>query len=477
MKVRRFVSLSWNKTTAGWIALCMLGLSALTLARAALAGTARVDGAGVGLHQLWLGLLWLCFAAAAMRLYLAAVEDGPDLRQVLWAAILIHAAAALALPYSSNDIFSNLAYGRMLRLGINPYLAGPSALPAGDPFLAMVGPRWLATPSAYGPVNLALNWLSGRADSVAASMAIYKLGAFATSIGTVLAGYAICRRHLEGSAARGAFAFLALNPLLVYEVSGQAHNDGVMVLGLMLFVWAALAECELLAVACLALALYAKFAVAPVLGLYLVFLFRRSPLKAAAAAALVAYVGAVLFLPFWHGIATLAGPLTTISGDVTRVSRSYTDLLCSLGELCGGEAGRLWAYRLCWGVGTAFLLILAGRAITRVRSVESVLRESLVYLLCYGLIAAPWYLSWYETWLLPLALVDRDVRLRRLVAIYTALSVVQWCTSSAVVQGLVINTVVLTLAYRWWFKPAAAPGLPVVEAAHEMPAVGQLEEA
>jgi hypothetical protein len=476
LKLRGFISLSRNKTTPGWIALCMLGLSALTLARATLAGTARVDGAGVGLHQLWLGLLWLCFAAAAMRLYLAAVEDGPDLRHVLWAAILIHAAAALALPYSSNDIFSNLAYGRMLRLGINPYLAGPSALPAGDPFLAMVGPRWLDTPSAYGPVNLALNWLAGRADSVAASMVVYKLGAFATSIGTVLAGYAICRRHLEGSAARGAFAFLALNPLLVYEVSGQAHNDGVMVLGLMLFVWAALAERELLAAACLALALYAKFAVAPVFGLYLVFLFRRSPLKAAAAAALVAGLGAVLFLPFWHGMATLAGPLTTISGDVTRVSRSYTDLLCSIGELCGGERGRLWAYRLCWALGTAFLLILAGRAITRVRSVESVLRESLVYLLCYGLIAAPWYLSWYETWLLPLALVDRDVRLRRLVAIYTALSVVQWCTSSAVVQGLVINTVVLTLAYRW-FKPAAAAALPVAEAADELPGLGQLEEA
>jgi len=36
--------------------------------------------------------------------------------------------------------------------------------------------------------------------------------------------------------------------------------------------------------------------------------------------------------------------------------------------------------------------------------------------------------------------------------------------------------VVLTLAYRW-FKPADAPALPVAEAAHELPGVGQLEEA
>ena len=39
--------------------------------------------------------------------------------------------------------FTNLATGRMVLRGINPYLAGPSALPAGDAFLGMVGLRWL----------------------------------------------------------------------------------------------------------------------------------------------------------------------------------------------------------------------------------------------------------------------------------------------------------------------------------------------
>lgn len=480
-------------TRLNWLALCVLGLSALTLARAGLAGTARVDGASVGAHQIWLGIAWLALSGLAMRFYLWATESDLEPRHVLWGAILVHAAAALALPYSSNDIFSNLAYGRMLRLGLNPYLAGPSALPAGDPFLALVGGHWVDTPSVYGPVNLVLNWVAGRADTVASAMAVYKLEVFGTSVATVFAAYAICRRHLKGASAASAFAFLALNPLLVYEVSGQAHNDGVMVLGLMLFVWAALEDRELLATAFLSLAFCAKFAVAPVLGLYLVSLLRRAPLKGVLAAAVAAGLSIALFAPFWHGLSTLAGPLTAVSADSTRVTHSYTDVLCTLGDLFGDRC-RLWVYRLCWGGGTALLLVLAARAIARVRSVESVLHESLVYLLCYGLIAAPWYLPWYGTWLLPLALVERDARLRRLVALYSGLGVVQWCLNVAVVQAAVVNTVVLARAHRW-FRPQRAQGhsrevarphlpalphlphLPALPHLPELPSVGRFEEA
>lgn len=472
-------------TRLNWLALCVLGLSALTLARAGIAGTAMVDGATVGAHQIWLGLAWLALSGMGMKLYLSATESNAEPRHLLWGAILVHAAAALALPYSSNDIFSNLAYGHMLRLGMNPYLAGPSALPAGDPFLALVGPRWVDTPSVYGPVNLVLNWVAGRANTVASAMIIYKAEVFGTSVATVVAAYGLCRRHLKGAAAAGGFAFLALNPLLVYEVSGQAHNDGVMVLGLLLFVWAALEDRELLAVVFLSLAFYAKFAVAPVLGLYLVSLLRRSPLKAVLAAAIAAGLGVALFAPFWHGMATLTGPITAVSADSTRVTHSYTDLLCSVGDLFGGDRGRLWVYRACWGSGTALLLVLAARAIVRVRSVESVLHESLVYLLCYGLIAAPWYLSWYGTWLLPLALVERDARLRKLVALYSGLGVVQWCVSLAVLQATVVNSVVLMLAFRW-FKPSNAQELadgvglselPRLPHLPELPSVGRLEEA
>ena len=443
---------------AALLGLCLSGLVAITWARVGFSGTLRVDGAAlpVGL-RVGLGALWFLCSLAAMRLYLRAQADlaqppaecaADPLRPLLWCAVALHVIAALALPYSSNDIFSNLGYARMLRLGLDPYLAGPAALPAADPFLALVDAHWRSSPSIYGPVALFLNALASRANSVASAVVLFKLGVLATSLATVFAVFAICRRHLSAPQAAPAFVFFAWNPLFLYELSGEAHNDGVMVLFLVLFIWAALCKRELVATLFLALAFLAKFAVAPVLGLYLALLLRRSPVKAICAALLVAFVSVLLFLPYWHGWRTVLGPLAAISADPTRVTRSYTDLLCLAAELFGPVA-RLWTYRVCWALGTLLLAALGVRALVRARTLEAVLHESLIYLLACALIAVPWYLSWYESWLLPLAFVDRDPRLRRLVAVYTALSVIQWCINEPALQAAVINTTVLVLAVRY----------------------------
>jgi hypothetical protein len=75
----------------------------------------------------------------------------------------------------------------------------------------------------------------------------------------------------------------------------------------------------------------------------------------------------------------------------------------------------------------AVFLGLGVRALWRVRDLASVLHESLVWLLLYLLVGAPFVLPWYLSWLLPLTITERDPRWRRLVAVYSGLSVVEWC--------------------------------------------------
>jgi hypothetical protein len=445
------------------LALSSLGLVAITWVRVALAGTLKVSGTDTRAGLIAMGICWLAFGAWGARTYLGAASGAPPpLRKLLCGALLVQAVCFLALPYGSNDLFSNLAYGRMMRLGLNPYLAGPGALPPGDPFLALVDVRWGDTPMVYGPVVAAADLLAGLAGSVASAMVVYKLLMLATVFATLLVAYAICCRRPDQQAAAAAFAFFALNPLLAWELSGQAHNDALMVLGLAIFVWAALQERELLAVASLSFAVYAKFAVALVLGLYLVHLLRRSPAKAVALGLFSAALGLVAYLPFWSGSRTLFGPLGALSaGDANRVTHSYADLLCLLAELFG-EPARLWTYRVCWALGMALLGVLVLRALVRARTAPAVLHESLVCFFFYSLVAAPWFLSWYESWMLPLALVDRDARWRRLVGVYTALSVVQWCVNLPALQAGVINTVVLVCFARWFLgAKAARPDAPL----------------
>ena len=434
----------------GLVALGLGGLSAITWVRVGWLGTLAVDGTGNPVSWVVLGAAWLGFGAAAMRGYLAAVREGAaPLRSLLPGALGLQVIAALSLPCTSNDLFSYLAYGRMSRLGIDPYAAGPGALPAGDPFRALVSRNWISAPSAYGPILNGLDALAGQAETVPGAMAVFKLAMLAATLATVLVAYDICRRHLEPPRAAAAFALLGWNPLLAYELAGQAHNDAVMVLGLTAFVWAALGGRRLLAVLSLGLAFYAKFAVAPVLGLYLVFLARTSRARAAAGVALFAGLGLLLFLPSWNGPATLLGPLAAVRANPGRVTRSFTEIACLLGGLVR-PAWSAWAYRAGWALGLALLAGLAARAVVRVRTVEAVLHESLLFLLAYLLVAAPFVLPWYLTWLLPLALVKRDPRWRRVVAVYTGLTLVAWCADLPPLQAAVVNGTVLVLLLRGW---------------------------
>src|SRR5262249_4393167 len=133
---------------------------------------------------------------------------------------------------TSNDVFSNLAYGRLAHEGLNPYVNGPAALPAGDPFGALVGDRWTMQSIVYGPIATMLNVIVVGGRSVWAALVAFKLAMLATSLGTVAIAWRVCRDRPM------VFVAVAWNPLLAWEVSAQAHNDGLIVVLIAAAVWA-----------------------------------------------------------------------------------------------------------------------------------------------------------------------------------------------------------------------------------------------
>jgi hypothetical protein len=424
-------------------ALCFAGAAAVALARFWLAGTLRVDQAPLPLwQQLSLGLaLGLCLLGAGLSHLRALAAPALPLRGLLAAALLLHLCAALALPLTSNDLFSNLAYGRLARAGFDPYLTGPDALPAADPFRALVGARWLETRSVYGPVVVLLDSLCAGGDSVAAAVVKLKAASLALSLLTVLAAWGLCRRRFSAEEAGPAFLFVACNPLCVWELSGQAHNDVLVVLALVCFAWAALEEREALAVLCLALGFYSKASVAPVLGLYLLLLLRRAPLRAVALGLAAGALGVLLLAPFWHGPATLAGPLEATVGSAGRHARSFADLLYWAAWPLGTRAQDA-VMAACRLLGGALLAAFALRAALCVRTLVDVASGALGFFLLYDLIASPWFQPWYATWLLPLALLlGREAR--GLVAGYTVWTVVQYALPIDPVSTVAINLATL----------------------------------
>jgi alpha-1,6-mannosyltransferase len=399
--------------------------------------------------------------ACALRLLRLA----PDLRltRLLGWAALAHLCAASALALTSRDLFSNLAYGEMQLLGANPYLSGPRAL-ASRPLLELIAPRWLDTPSAYGPILSMASWVAAAAGAALRSplwgaSAAFKGLMLLCSLATLLLAYACARAARDAREGAEGFALVAFSPLLAWEVSAQAHNDGALVLALMAFAWAARRDREVVATLALAAGTLAKLAAAPLLGLYLAFVFRRSPRRAVALALAAAAAGALLVSPYWQGLATLRGPALTLGGDALRHAHSLADLLCLALDPLSRVAADV-AYRACWVGSIALCLALFVRGAWRATDLDRVVHHGIVLFLAYDL-TVPWFQPWYATWLLPLAAVEREPELRRVVAVYAVLTVVQWALPLDPASTVAVDAWTALALYRSSRARASARATPL----------------
>ena len=240
-----------------------------------------------------------------------------------------------------------MAYGRMMHLGLNPGQLGPQALPLGDPFRALVSRQWRSSPSVYGPTSLAIFWLSTVTGAVWSSLLLYKLLSLLTAWSALIVAYRACEAALPEAELPAALVITLVNPLFLWEVAGQGHNDGVMVVFAFLAVALLYRNRANLSAFSLAVGMLVKSAVAPVLFFLAV---RRMPrlrdrYYAAACVLGVALVGIAL----WVTPSLLLAIDAPLRGaDVAkRLSNSVPALLFATASLAG-PAAALDTYRIYW---------------------------------------------------------------------------------------------------------------------------------
>lgn len=93
--------------------------------------------------------------------------------------VLVWWAAPLTVtpPLFSQDVYSYLAQGEMVRAGMDVYEFGPSAL--GGPLLANIPPIWRDTPAPYGPVFLTAASVVAHATNINVLLGVLGLRAVA----------------------------------------------------------------------------------------------------------------------------------------------------------------------------------------------------------------------------------------------------------------------------------------------------------
>lgn len=143
----------------------------------------------------------------------------------------------LAPPIFSHDAYSYAAQGWLVHNHLNPYEVSPSVQPG--PFADQVAWLWRYTPAPYGPLALTIaHWL----DMLAGFNPYYSAVAqrIPALVGVALLVYYLPRIALQlGLDPRQTAWFSAINPLLVIDLIGGAHNDALMLGLVALSIWLA----------------------------------------------------------------------------------------------------------------------------------------------------------------------------------------------------------------------------------------------
>jgi alpha-1,6-mannosyltransferase len=360
-----------------------------------------LDGAG-----LKLGVFALIAAFIAMFIsYAAATRAAEKLRPrtVLIAIGALHAIVLLAPPLFSSDVFSYAAYGRMGALyDSNPYLHGPSAIPLAG-LHPLIGPQWLATPSAYGPLFTALSYLLVPFD-IATNVTAYKLVAAASSLVLILLVWRAA--SLRGLSPVRAAVLVGLNPVIVLYGVGGGHNDLMMLAILAAGLYVLLQERERRGGALIVAATAVKLTA----GLLLPFALagrppgeRRARTRLVVGAALGAVAVATLAYAFFgtaplhlpailEGIQAEGGPHSIVGFLAAAVGIDPLPRAVGVALTLVFLAVVAWLLRQVW-IGEMDWIVGAGWATATL------------------LVTTGFLVPWYVAWLIPLAALTNDRRL------------------------------------------------------------------
>jgi len=352
-------------------------------------------------------------------------------RAVAGAALIATILAGAMLPVDSSDVLEYIGFGRIVAVyHTDPYVHTYSEF--SDDFSNSV--TW-DDPMPYGPVVLPVFALAGLVSTrnVLAAVAALKLVWGLVHLLNTWLVYQLARRLRTFPEA--AAALFALNPLILVELLGNAHNDGLLIMCGLAALWALLAERDALAVALAFGAALVKasglFWLAGIVGV-LVAQRRWSGLARGVAVVAAASIGMAIVWPdSWPVLAQM-------DAQWRYTEDSLHTMLIVAAERLGRRLGTGWEYDdLFWLdrlVASALFGVLFLRrwwAIRDVRTLVTRIGGALTLLL---LLFAVSVYPWYWTWLLPLAALTTDPPLRRAILLSSAAAVALYAFPADLVE-------------------------------------------
>jgi hypothetical protein len=417
-----------------------------------------IDMGGITAHShlgflQFIGVVSILFALFGVAWMLTTgTADRVSLMLILGFAALFALTLAFVYPITAIDLYAYVDESLVLvQYHHNPIVTTPSAF-SSDPLMGLSG-MWAGSASPYGPLGVVIDAIPalifGR--NLLANLIMLKLMFGAMAIAEAYTVYVIIRRYRPAWALSGAL-LVAWNPLILFEVGINGHNDIAMLLFAILGI-ASIAEDELtLGPVLLVASVLVKYTTIVLLPLVLLYAYFRKPpedrIRYLAVTGLSCLAVAVVgYFPFWAGFGVLTHLLGQDQRHLTSLSTVLPGLLPAVSVSIATLAGRVLfipIYGFCLWLAT--------------RDFENLLRGCFVSMFALLALAVTNFESWYVIWpvILGAAVPRRAERLSMVLMSYGSVLLASffgylWVWSGLSSQGF---TTADTLSYLLIFVPA-----------------------
>ncbi|HEV7529151.1 MAG TPA: glycosyltransferase 87 family protein [Solirubrobacteraceae bacterium] len=372
--------------------------------------TGPLEGLGMSLGSGTFQTLSLIMCAS--YLLVLACSRALSLRAVVAAILAAHAILLLGPPLLSQDVFGYLGFARLGALhGLDPY-THVAAQASGDEIFWFVG--WPYEHSPYGPLFTLASYATAP-FGLAGGLWAFKALAVASSLAAV--AFVARAAGKLGHSRRWAAAFLGLNPVVLVLAVGGAHNDTliVMMLAAALTLTAGASPRFRAAAAALVVGVGIKVSA----GLVLAFLVLAPPrwrerrqVALAAVLSLLA-LGAVGLI----GFGTHALGFLNAVGEQQQLVAVHS-VPAETARLVGLSGTPSWWRNV---FAALFVGVLVYSLWRTARGADW--RVAAGWATLALLLSTAWLLPWYAIWVLPLAAVSGDRRLRAATLLFCAYAI------------------------------------------------------